>query len=196
MNKNDLRYIKTERLIKSSFEECVKKYGFEGTTVSCVCEKALISRNTFYIHFEDKYCLLDSIFKDFEECFSKTYAPSYSRELLSFGFGQSLEWYVKNVNENRSQMLFLLKCSRKRMEDLLQRVVIDMPISAVVPNYFELSRKLPAQLNIKYMFSAMVSFTELWLENYNEISLDEVTKELGALCETPTKMFLAKILNC
>ena len=29
MNKNDLRYIKTEKIIKESFKKCVEKHGFE-----------------------------------------------------------------------------------------------------------------------------------------------------------------------
>ena len=67
MNKNDLRYLKTEKNIINSFLECVDDLGFEKTRISDICHKAMISRNTFYAHYEDKYALLNDIISQLEK---------------------------------------------------------------------------------------------------------------------------------
>lgn len=49
-NKKDLRYQKTEMLIKDSFLE-LKKYG--KVSVTSICKKAIINTSTFYDHYLD-----------------------------------------------------------------------------------------------------------------------------------------------
>ena len=66
MNKNDLRYIKTEETIIDAFSKCVYELGFERTTIAAICQKARISRNTFYFHYEDKYDLLNTLYANLE----------------------------------------------------------------------------------------------------------------------------------
>ena len=54
IKKEDLRVIKTKRLIESNFIELVKTIGYQKITVKDLCEKAMINRNTFYLHYKDK----------------------------------------------------------------------------------------------------------------------------------------------
>lgn len=52
---------KTLTLIKNSFVELMDKKGFRNITVNDISDKAMISRSTFYLHYADKYELLDQI---------------------------------------------------------------------------------------------------------------------------------------
>lgn len=65
--KQDLRFKKTERLIRQTALELLSKKSIEEITVGEICEKAEISRNTFYGHFEDKFSLLKKFSEDFAE---------------------------------------------------------------------------------------------------------------------------------
>ena len=51
MNKNDLRYLKTEKLIESTYYELRMKHGGP-VKVSELCEAAMINKTTFYLHYE------------------------------------------------------------------------------------------------------------------------------------------------
>lgn len=51
MNKNDLRYIKTEKIIKDTYLSLRKKY-HSRIRVNELCEKAMINKSTFYSHYE------------------------------------------------------------------------------------------------------------------------------------------------
>lgn len=55
----DLRIARTQRLIKQAFYELIKERGFENITVKDITERAMISRNTFYLHYSDKFELLN-----------------------------------------------------------------------------------------------------------------------------------------
>lgn len=60
----DLRIKRTQRAIRESFFSLVEEKGFEHISVKDITEKAMISRNTFYLHYEDKYDLLNKICDD------------------------------------------------------------------------------------------------------------------------------------
>lgn len=57
----DLRVMKTLELIKHSFIKLVDEKGFRNITVNDISDKALISRSTFYLHYADKYELLNKV---------------------------------------------------------------------------------------------------------------------------------------
>lgn len=57
----DLRIRRTQRSIKTAFFELVEKEGFDHISVKDITDRAMISRNTFYLHYSDKYDLLNKI---------------------------------------------------------------------------------------------------------------------------------------
>lgn len=63
-NKIDRRILKSQRIIKQTFLEILIEEGFDEITIKKIAEKADISRKTFYLHYLDKYDLLDTIVND------------------------------------------------------------------------------------------------------------------------------------
>lgn len=191
MNKNDLRYIKTEKIIIESFKQCIEEKGFEKTTVSMICEKGLISRNAFYLHFTDKYDLLDRLFDAFSASVSKNYGKNITAYVIKKDVLSATEKYINALIENKEDFLFLLKCSRERMEKCIQTIIVEDPIKKLIPNFSEKKNDIKITLNIRYMFSAMVAYTELWFQNYDKIDKNDAVLELYKLCEKPTLLFLS-----
>ena len=58
-NDRDLRVLKTRSLIRDAFIKMINKKGFKNTTVNDIAESAMINRSTFYLHYTDKYDLLE-----------------------------------------------------------------------------------------------------------------------------------------
>lgn len=56
--REDLRIVKTYKALESSLMILLEKRNFNHITVYDLCEEALVSRATFYTHFNDKYDLL------------------------------------------------------------------------------------------------------------------------------------------
>lgn len=57
----DLRIKRTQKAIKSAFFELLDEKTFEHISVKDITDRALISRNTFYLHYADKYELLNKV---------------------------------------------------------------------------------------------------------------------------------------
>ena len=62
--KIDRRIIKSQNAIQSAFIEMLITDGFDEITVKTLPKKANIGRKTFYLHYLDKYNLLDKIVDD------------------------------------------------------------------------------------------------------------------------------------
>lgn len=61
MEKIDRRILKSRQAIQSAFLQMLVKEGFDKITVRSITEQANIGRKTFYLHYMDKYDLLDKI---------------------------------------------------------------------------------------------------------------------------------------
>lgn len=65
MNTNeDLRVKKTKKLIKESFLELLEEKGYSKVSVTDITNRAMINRNTFYLHYVDKEDLIDKLIFD------------------------------------------------------------------------------------------------------------------------------------
>lgn len=60
----DLRIKRTQSAIKSAFFELIEEKEFEHISVKDITDRAMISRNTFYLHYSDKYDLFNKICDD------------------------------------------------------------------------------------------------------------------------------------
>ena len=93
-NKEDKRILKTKQLIKNTFSKLLDEKEFEKITISEIANNAMISKGTFYYHYEDKYDfvqkLIDEMIEDYKELtikrLNKEYIKSdeYVSELLIF----------------------------------------------------------------------------------------------------------------
>lgn len=61
--KTDRRIAKSRRQIQTAFLTMLLRDGFDQIAVKAIAAEADISRKTFYLHYKDKYDLLDSIVK-------------------------------------------------------------------------------------------------------------------------------------
>ena len=191
MNKNDLRYQKTDILIKKVFKECVNEYGFDKTTVSMICEKAMINRHTFYIHFESKYNLLDEIFNDFEKSVEESsYRRKCSEKVIDTDVNS--EWFIDAIIDNQEKFLFLSKCANERMGDFFEKIFVDVPMSKIIKNYYEKKKDILVQLNIKYTVGAALYFVRHWLQNYDKISREQAIEEIRKLNQSDTDTFIKR----
>lgn len=60
----DLRVIRTQQMIRTAFFVLIDKIGFEKITVQNLVKEAVINRSTFYLHYTDKFDLLDKLEKE------------------------------------------------------------------------------------------------------------------------------------
>ena len=69
----DKRILKTKKALKEALFGLLQKQNFDSITTTQICETAMISRNTFYNYYADKYALLEDIFKGYEDRFEEAF---------------------------------------------------------------------------------------------------------------------------
>lgn len=194
MNKNDLRFVKTEDNIRAAFRSCVYEFGFQQTRISDICEKARISRNTFYSHYMDKYDLLDSMFYDLSSRFQESFTEEMGANLFEYEFDSSIMWYMTVVSQNRECCKLLLDCSYEKFLTSIMNAIVFTPMRRYIGNLDEkYMTDIGFQLNVHYMFYGMIAFTKTWLDHYDCISLEEATVEMKRLCIGPVSTFIEKL---
>lgn len=195
MNKNDLRYIKTEKLIIDTFLECVDELGFENTFISTICERAMISRKTFYFHYIDKYELLNAICEQLKEDMIKTLSTSVISDIKNLQLLDSVKWCVSEADKHRELIRILLKSSTKDFRDVLVDVFSKYPARQIILNFDEVALKTEYEIISYYMGNAMIGFFEIWFNNYDDLSLDDAIKLMYDLVSGPSKIYLIKLLS-
>ena len=61
LDRREFNRQETQRQIRDTFLEMYRQKGIDGITVSEICKEAQVSKSTFYMYFEDKYSVLETI---------------------------------------------------------------------------------------------------------------------------------------
>lgn len=67
LKEKDLRYYRTRKNILSAMTRLLQTKTFEQITVTNICEEAEISRSGFYLHYVDKYDLVEVNLNEFRD---------------------------------------------------------------------------------------------------------------------------------
>jgi AcrR family transcriptional regulator len=94
--KVDPRVKRTRHLLQQAFWELMHEKGFSAISIQDIAERATLNRATFYIHFDDKYQLLDSIVQEqFHQMVTKDLplAPKWEESTLRILIRAVLEFF-------------------------------------------------------------------------------------------------------
>lgn len=62
--REDRRIQRTRQALQQAFVEVVREKGFSATSIQDITERANVNRGTFYLHFTDKYMLVDTFVRE------------------------------------------------------------------------------------------------------------------------------------
>lgn len=80
--KPDVRITKTKRSLGNALFSLLGSRSFSKITINDICAEAMVSRSTFYAHFEDKYALLQFCLLEMERRIFADHSDESLRELL------------------------------------------------------------------------------------------------------------------
>ncbi len=141
MNKDDLRFARTEKLIEEAFLKNVEEKGFDKTSVSDICRDAGISRHAFYTHYEDKYRLLDRFMEELDITLQEGITQEVLDAARSGNFDHSSKRIVRDIAANRDVIRVLLKCRREEITKMMEQLYLDIPTSMYVEDYWDRIRE-------------------------------------------------------
>ena len=105
--KEDLRVKKTKILIKKAFIELAKKTEYQKINVKDLCDNAMINRNTFYLHYQNKDDLVKEMINDTIDKYKTIFMPLIANFFIAI-HNKNIEEFANNI---RSLLTYLYEDS-------------------------------------------------------------------------------------
>lgn len=174
-DKVDLRVMKTKKSIKSAFITLVSKKGYERITIQDIANEAMINRNTFYLHYEDKHDLMDKLCRDSMEnlnvCLSLNTLDIYTinKEMLT----SILDNIFQNIESDLDFFKVMLDLNSQPI--YLTEVLKNYILNAFGDQYQEKDMKV----GLEYIVSGLVGIICLWIRESNNLKHKTIVKQLS-----------------
>ena|SRR5699024_10860513 len=168
--------------MKEAFTALLIEKSFSEITIRELTERANINRGTFYLHYLDKYDLLekceDEIFQRIEEIANSESVKKNLKLKQFFSSEQPLPFII-NLMEYFKENAPLIKAilgpnGDPAFEDKLRKVIADAFLNNV-SNIIGISKlSIPAELLAEYISSAHVGAIRYWLNTDMQQSPNEI----------------------
>jgi len=176
--KVDRRILKTQDALKKAVIELMTEKSFDDITIQDLSDRANVSRGTIYLHYMDKYDLLDKLIEThIQELRERCEAAAD----LDFVTG-SLIW-TEYFEDNYSFFSLMLASKgapyfRNRFLDFLLEEFMDEVDVTQGSN-----QGLNKELAVRFVASAYVGVIEWWFANERPIPHQALAEQLGRLLE-------------
>lgn len=182
----DLRIKRTQRAIKDAFYSLVEEKGFEHITVKDITERAMISRNTFYLHYTDKYDLLnrqcDDLMRTLFFKVGKQLRTVKRTDFTVDGIAGIISQGIKVVDEDK-------ECYRILLGDV-SADILTTKMTNIVRRSIDYIKKDIAKLSDFQMEYIVCGITGL-IKYYVTHQVDDIDEE----CKTFTALNLYKLIE-
>ncbi|GAA4702880.1 TetR/AcrR family transcriptional regulator [Brevibacillus fulvus] len=178
MAKVDRRIVKTQEAIKKAVIELMAEKCFDDITIQDIADRANINRGTIYLHYRDKFDLLDKLTEEHINELAKTgewaCKLDWSGALVPFFvYFQENYLFFSTMLESKGAPSF-----RKRLFDF-----IIAGFKGEIDRESGRNTDLDEDVMLQYAGAAYVSVIEWWIRNGMPHSPQVMAKQVGALLE-------------
>ena len=174
---------KTKQLIQTSFMKILEKKTFEAMTVGDITKTANINRGTFYLHYKDKYDLLDQIeqqlFEAVGDHIDELQSHYSSSNTFEKGQEQLAEALFSSIQMQAPLLKIFLSSHGRAGFHLRFRDAFSEKVRANLENNERINEHLKVQMDyfLSFITSAFLGLIEQWVQN----GLDKTPQEMTSL---------------
>ncbi|MBM7703468.1 TetR/AcrR family transcriptional regulator [Metabacillus iocasae] len=165
--KIDRRIVRTKRMIRDALTDLMEEKGFEAVTVRDLTEKADINRGTFYLHYRDKFDLLeqseDELLAEIHEFIKETTTEDIVQANLR---GEPLPFIVKlfeYIQENSRFMKLLLGPNGNPAFQVKLKEFMKQNFLRKLGSVANIDSRVPLDYLMAYVTSAHLGVIQQWL---------------------------------
>jgi len=174
----DRRIIRSKKLIKSAFIELINEKGFETLTVRDITNKADINRGTFYLHYEDKYDLLEQLENEIIDEMNRLVKEINPKEIADFRMqDEPLPFIVKILEYIGSNSLMKFLLGSKGHSSFQMKVKELMKTNVLLKRGGE-KMAIPIDYLMAYISSAHLGVIQHWLDGGQKEAPKDIAKIL------------------
>lgn len=175
-NRNDLRYQRTDHMIKEAYKQLMLKKNYAGIHVKEVCEEAMISRRTFYSHFNS----IDDLLKSIQLDLSKEFFD----EIKDFDHIENVDKIVETFFHFADEHGMIFERINYDMDYNYLRSQITKQISGMsVNNFKSISHfdKYSRNMILTFMNASCVGMYRQWISDGRRIPQEQAIKMASEL---------------
>jgi len=178
VNKIDRRILKSQHAIESTFLQMLEDEGFDEITVKNITERANIGRKTFYLHYVDKYDLLDKIVDDHlaqlrEICDQKKDKGFIEGAVIWFAYFEQHKSFFSSLFKSKGSSSFRKKLLSFTMGE------VDKKLNSNEYSHHNVDR----QIILKFVGTAVMGVLESYVLEEVDGDVEVVATQVGQLVQ-------------
>lgn len=184
---NDRRALRTKKLIRNALSELIDEKGFNNISITDITARADINRGTFYLHYNDKYDLLEKVENEVIQEIQKHTENLECINFLSLDcINEPIPFIIKlfeYFKENTSLMKAILgpKGDPLFHRKLKRFIEINLFEKKKIQVFKKENMLIPEEYFIAYLLSAHLGVVLQWLESDMEKSPEEMALILSKM---------------
>ncbi|GAA3400699.1 TetR/AcrR family transcriptional regulator [Paenibacillus hodogayensis] len=183
--KVDLRILRTKQSIRTAFYELIQQKGYEAITIQDIADRAMINRNTFYLHYENKPDLLNRCMDELLSEVKHVIVPCpitmkpYSISKLETVMQAVLEHIARNTSFYRAMLVEenRIYAFREKMENIIKEKLNE----GVNPAAGQSALAISKELLLEYLVSSFMGVLIWWIKNDQPLPAGEVSSQFSRL---------------
>ncbi|MEI2403324.1 TetR/AcrR family transcriptional regulator [Niallia taxi] len=178
MAKIDRRILKSQEAIKNGLIELMSEKKFDDITIQDISDKANVSRGTIYLHYLDKYDLLEKLIAEhinnMRELCEATSESEYSEANLPwFKYLERNYLFISTMLKSKGAPYFRSQFHEFLIEEFKDEVDITK----------EKNTELQEEVLLQFIVTSYVGLVEWWVVKDMPISPEEMALQVGILLE-------------
>lgn len=183
--KTDLRVLRTQQSIRKAFYELLQEKGYEAITIQDLADRAMINRNTFYLHHQSKPDLLNTCMDELLGEVKKAIVlcPINARPYRISMLETVMQAVLEHVSRNASFYRVMLNEEnriypfRTKLETILKDKLNEGWNPAEEPSHPEVSR----ELLLEYLVSSFMGVVIWWVKSDLSLPASDVSAQFSRI---------------
>jgi AcrR family transcriptional regulator len=178
MSKVDRRILRSQEAIKTAVIELMSEKSFDQITLQEIADRANVSRRTVYLHYMDKFDLLDKLIEEHinelrELAESASYMDFIDGNLIWFKYFESHYLFFSTMLASKGAPSFRKQFLEFVMEGLRNEVILTEGKN----------KGINEEVILRFIAGAYVEIVEWWFANGMPNPPQIMAKQLGILIE-------------
>lgn len=188
---NDERVIKTKKLIKTALSELIQEKGFDHVSITDLTQRANINRGTFYLHYQDKYDLLEKFENEVLDDIN-TNAENYIKSIkdidfLGEDFSNEIKPFINKIFTYIKENYIIMKVilgpkSDMRFQNKIKKALNILLTEKGWDNYFDSQNTFVSKnYFISYLVSAHIGVIRQWIDSGMNESAENMAEMISTM---------------
>ena len=188
---NDERVIKTKKLIKTALSELIQEKGFDHVSITDLTQRANINRGTFYLHYQDKYDLLEKFENEVLDDIN-TNAENFIKSIkdidfLGEDFSNEIKPFINKIFTYIKENYIIMKVilgpkSDMRFQNKIKKALNILLTEKGWDNYFDSQNTFVSKdYFISYLLSAHIGVIRQWIDSGMNESAENMAEMISKM---------------